>query len=295
MTTNFSVSDASIDQYVKDGGIEVTRYKRNGSAVGQAITATGGKTYPNLPPVPTTIGYKYGQTKVDSQAESTRTGSQTAPQSARQPTNTSLLVKAWPEWESTTRQSMMAELHGTRDPDMWGAQLVATKSPAIYAGFDSDFLSTALSSPTDVEWAGNGIAVMNSVMAAYDETAYNGDAMILTRKGARLFGFAENADNMLQFPGGVQSIPFDGPILRTDATAADIGTPNLLGVVGPFSACAWGWSGDTTVELFNQLEQVEGGAREQLLTWLVNRYMGAVAPPTAAVPAAAWTTITDDS
>ena len=33
MATNFSVSDAAVQSYVTDGGVNVTRYRRNGSAL----------------------------------------------------------------------------------------------------------------------------------------------------------------------------------------------------------------------------------------------------------------------
>ena len=295
MTTNFSVSDAAIEQYVKDGGIEVTRYRRNGTAVGQAIAQSGGRVYPNLAPVPTRIPVTHGQGIIGSQSESTKASSTTAPQSARDMTPVNLLIEAHTEWEQTTDQAMEAELHGVASADAWGARLAASKSPAIFSGFDSEFLASVLTGPTDVEWTGNGIEALDTALAIYDETAYNGDAMIVTRRGARAMGLAQNADNMLQFPGGVDGIPFDGPILRTDATAADIGTANLLAVIGPFATCAYGFSGQTDIQLYDQLEETEGGARQQLLTWLVKRYLGAVSSDTSVVPATAWVTITDDT
>lgn len=293
MTTNFSVSDAAVQSYVTNGGIEVTRYRQDGAAVLQAVARSGGQVYNNLPPVPTTIPVFHGQTAVGGTAESTRASNSSLPNSARDVEGRNLLIAAHGEVEKTTDQSLRASLLGVGSADAYLPRLVATKSPAIYGGFDGEQLASVLTGATDIEWTGNGIAALDAAMAIYDETAYNGDAMIVTRRGARQMGLAQNADNMLQFPGGVQGIPFDGPILRTDATAADIGVPNLLAVIGPFASCAVGMANATEVKVFDQLEPTNGGSQENIISFKVQRYLGFISPSTSVIPATGWVTIID--
>ncbi len=300
MTTNFSVSDAAVASYVTDGGVNVSRYRRNGSAVLQAVMAAGGRVYNNLPPVPTTIPVTYGQTPILGVAESTRALNVSKQTSARNIAAMSLLVKAHGEVERTTDQSMRASLFGVGQSG-FGAKLVADKSPAIYGGFDRDHLRAiaALAGATDVEWvAASPIATLSSALAVYDETAYGGAdmALILTRKGARLMGMSVDTTGNLIFPGTLASaLPLDMPVFVTDATAADINLPNILGILGPFGTCAVGMAGETIIKEFDQLEPTGGGAQENIISYLIERYLGFARPPVAVLPNSGWVTITDDA
>lgn len=298
MATNFSVSDAAVQSYVTDGGVNVTRYRRNGSAVLQAVMASGGSMYPGLAPVPTSIPVFFGQTAIVGTAESTRSADASKQTSSRDVESMSLLIKAHGEVERTTDQALRAQIAGT-GVGGFGARLVAQKSPAIYGGFDRDHLRTIATqaSVTDVEWVASApIATLSSALATYDETAYNADAMIVTRRGARQMSLAVDADGRLQFTGPLaSSLPLDIPVFQTDATAADINVSNILAIIGPFASCAVGMSGDTIVKEFDQLEPTNGGAQENIVSFLVERYLGFAKPPTTIIPQSGWTIITDDA
>lgn len=299
MATNFSVADSGVQSYVTDGGVHVSRYRRMQSAVYQAVLQSGGKAYPNLAPVDTSIPVFSGQTAVVGTAESQVGGSNSKQSSSRAATHMSLLVKAHGEVERTTNQAIMAQLHGAGTNAALGAQLVLDKLPAIYGGFDRDHLRALATqaSATDVEWnAADPIASISSAFAVYDNTAYNGDAMIVTRAGARKMGLATDGNGRLQFTGPLESaFPVDIPVLYTDATATDINKANILAVIGPFSSCAVGEAGSTIIKMFDQLEADGGGAQENIISFLVERYMGFVAPPTTVIPQTGWVTITDDA
>lgn len=300
MATNFSVSDAAVQSYVTDGGVQVTRYRRNGSAVLQAVIAAGGNVYDGIAPVPTSIPVFFGQTAILGVTESVTAGSPgTSKQtSARDVESMSLLVKAHGEVERTTDQALRAQLHGTGATG-FGARLVAQKSPAIYGGFDRDHLRTIATqaSVTDVEWVASApIATLSTALATYDETAYNADAMIVTRRGARQMGLAVDGEGRLQFNGPLASaLPLDIPVFQTDATAADINVSNILAILGPFASCAVGMSGDTIIKEFDQLEPTNGGAQENIMSYLIERYLGFAKPPTTIIPQGGWTIITDDA
>ena len=298
MTTNFSVSDAAVQSYVTDGGVNVTRYRRNGSALLQAVMAAGGNTYQGLAPVPTSIPVFFGQTAIVGTAESATGGSNSKQTSSRDVESMSLLVKAHGEVERTTDQALRAQLHGT-GAGGFGARLVAQKSPAIYGGFDRDHLRTIATqaSVTDVEWVASApIATLSSALATYDETSYNADAMIVTRRGARQMGLAVDGEGRLQFNGPLASaLPLDIPVFQTDATASDINVSNILAILGPFASCAVGMAGETIVKEFDQLEPTNGGAQENILSFLVERYLGFAKPPTTIIPQGGWTIITDDA
>jgi hypothetical protein len=295
MATNFSITDTAVQSFIDDGGINVTRYRRMSSAVIQAVQATGGKMYPNLAPVPTRIPVFSGQADINGTAESAVGGSNSKPNSARAATGTNLLVEAYAEFEKTTDQALMAGLHGVMTPQAYAAGLIAEKSPAIYAGFDADVLGD-LAGATDIEWdAADPIGTLSSALATYDETDYNGDAMILTRRGARQMGLAVDTQGRIQFTGmGSMALPLDIPVFMTDSKSADIGVSNLLAVIGPFASCAVGMAGATRVKTFDQLEPTAGGAQENIITFCIERYLGFAKPPTSVIPATGWTTITDD-
>lgn len=301
MTTNFSVSDAAVASYVTDGGLNVSRYRQNGSAVLQAVMAAGGKVYPNLAPVPTSIPVFFGQTAILGAGESTRAANISKQTSARDVESMSLLVKAHGEVEKTTDQALRAQIHGTNGSGGFGAQMVAQKSPAIYGGFDRDHLRAiaALAGATDVEWvAADAIASLSTALAVYDETPYGGNdlALILTRRGARQMGMAVDGDKNLIFPGSLaQALPLDMPVFVTDATATDINLPNVLGILGPFGSCAVGMAGDTVIKVFDQLEPTGGGAQENIVSFLVERYLGFARPVAGVIPNSGWVTITDDA
>lgn len=296
MATNFSVTDAGVQAYVRDGGVHVSRYRRMRSAVMDAVAASGGKRYPGLAPVDTSIPVTSGQADIQGTAESAVGGSNSYGASARATGHMSLLVQGHGDVERTTAESLMAQLHGASTTGGFGASLVADKLPAIMAGFDAEHLAGVLGTPTDVEWdASAPAATISTAFATYDETAYNGDAMIVTRKGARLMGLAVDGNGNYLFNGPLaDAFPVDIPVLYTDATATDIGTANLLAVIGPFGSCAVGESGSTKVDVFDQLEATGGGAAERIVSFLVQRYMGFASPATSVIPASAWTTITDD-
>jgi hypothetical protein len=298
MTTNFSVTDAAVQSYVTDGGVQVTRYRRNGSAVLQAVIAAGGSVYDGIAPVPTSIPVYFGQTAILGVAESQRSGNVSKQTSSRDVESMSLLVKAHGEVERTTDQALRAQLHGTGATG-FGARLVAQKSPAIYGGFDRDHLRAIATqaSVTDVEWVASApIATLSSALATYDETAYNADAIIVTRRGARQMGLAVDGEGRLQFNGPLASaLPLDIPVFQTDATASDINVSNILAIIGPFASCAVGMAGETIIKEFDQLEPTGGGAQENIMSYLVERYLGFAKPPTTIIPQGGWTIITDDA
>jgi hypothetical protein len=300
VATNFSVTDASVQDYVTDGGVNISRYRRMRSAVLDAVRLSGGKYYGQLAPVTTSVPVFSGQAAVSATAESQVSTLRTKQTSGRAVTSMNLLVAAHGELERTTDQALRASLHGLTTAGSFMTQMTAAKLPAIYSGFDETHLGTTITaSATDVEWvAASGVNTISTALATYDETAYNADAMIVTRKGRRLMGLSVDADgNIVGGSGLFDSIRnvFDGPILYTDATAADIGTPNLLAVMGPFSTCAVGESGGNIVKVFDQLEDTGGGAHQNVISFLVERYLGFVRPPVAVVPNSAWVTITDDA
>ncbi len=295
MATNFSVAETAVQDYIRGGGIEVTRYRRMQSAVQQAVIQSGGRNFANLAPVPTTIPVKSGQTDIGATAESQTGGSNSLPTSARVMEGRNLLVAAHGEVEKLTDQGLKAQLFGASTAQGYGPQLVAEKTPAIYSGFDAAHLTPLLTGATSVEYAGDAIAAIDTALAPYDEAAYNGDAMIVTRKGQRVFGLATDSQNRLQFNGDLaNALPFDGPILRADITSADVGESNLLAVIGPFASCAVGSAGATEVKVFDQLEPTAGGAQENIFSLLVQRYLGFVAPSTSVIPATGWVKIVDD-
>ncbi len=289
MAANFTVSDAAVQSYVTDGGINVTRYQLNASGVMQAVIQSGGKVYPNLAPVTTTIPVTSGQTAIAGVAESTA-----AATSQRSVGPSNLLVAAHDEAEAVTDESMRAQIQGAASADALMPQFVAAKSPAIYAGFDGDHLTPICTGATSIEYAGNAISAIDSAMALYDESDYYGDAMIVTRKGRRVLGLSQNADNMLQFPAGVSGVPFDGPIVFADIKSADAGETNLLAVIGPFRNCAVGWASDTIVNVFDQLEETNTGNRERIIWMRANRYLGFAKPAVGVIPATGFVKIVDN-
>lgn len=298
MALNFSVADTAVQTYARDGGIHITRYHMMEPALIRAVRAAGGSVYPGLPPVQTSIPIRSGQIPVSGTAESQVGGNNTKQTSARSATKMDLLVKAYEEYEQQTDQSLRAQLFGYGQQG-YGARALAEKAPAVGAGFDVEHLGTlaGLASATDVEFvASASVATLSSALATYDETDYNADAMIVTRAGKRKFGLATNADGNLLFGGDLaRNSPLDIPIFETEAKVADLGVSNLLAILGPFGDCAVGWSSDWIVKVFDQLESTLGGAAENIISILMGRYMGFVAPPTTVVPQSGWTIITDDA
>ena len=263
------------------------------SALMRAVAASGGQVFDGLAPVPTSIPVFSGQTAITSTAESQTGGSNSHQVSSRSAGSTSLLVAPHGEVEKTTDQALRALLHGVGSAESYGAKLIVSKTPAIWAGFDDEHLSPIVAGATSVEWdAAAPVATLSSALATYDDTAYNADAMIVTRRGKRTMGLATDGDGRLQW-NGVTSIPFDGPVFETDVTGTDLGSATLLALIGPWANCAVGNAGETELKLFDQLEPTAGGAQENIISAQVQRYAGFARPAVGTLPLTAWTRIID--
>lgn len=291
MATNFSVNDAAVKQFLAGQDIEVTRYRAGVSAVIQAVTAAGGEVIPNLAPIPTSMTVVSGQSAIGASAESTVAATVNKPNSTREATSVDLLVKAHAEVERITSQALAARLIDGASRDAFATSLAAKKLPAIMAGFDLAALSPLVSAGATVEYdATDPVASLSALVAGFDDTPYGADAMILTKAGARKLRYATDANKLVQFGNDV---PFDGPIFRTELTGTQLGSATLMGIVGPFAACAVGYSTETLVKTFDQLEPTAGGAQQNIISFLVERYAGFVAPPVAVVPATGWKLLVD--
>ena len=172
-----------------------------------------------------------------------------------------LSVDMWAKFHQISRQ-----MESTRAASDILAKIMNATVGMFPIAYDIEVLAAAAAGANnnaDVEYVASApITSISSLLAPYDETAYEADAVVLTRAGARKLGFAVDGEGRLQSNTGAQGLFGDLPVFVTKATGTQLGVATLMGVVGPFGAGTWATADAVSVERMPQAT-VDGLGPEQ--------------------------------
>jgi len=263
-----------ISEWTTTGGIQAAstttfvNVLTGNSAALNAIDAAGGTVNLGADFIPRNIPIVSGLSLPTKVAENTN-----KPVDEVTPGFATLTVDMWAKFHQASRQAW------TSGPTRQAIQAAINASVGMFPiAFDIETLTPFASgvNTTAVEYdAGAPINSISSFMAAYDETSYMGDAVVLTRAGARKLGYSVNADGNLLAQGGNASSLFGNlPVFTTLATGTQLGAASLLGVVGPFGSMEWATAQGVAVDYLPQATIAGRGPEQNIENWRIEAAFG---------------------